>query len=195
MHDHVPSMPEEIATPRLRLRPYRWQDIDDVMAYATDEAWARFLPVPWPYTRRDAEQFLATQVLLDPAREARWAIVLDGAVVGGVNLRRAPEHRLAELGYALARGVWGRGLATEAARELLRLAFDELGLHRVTARCDPRNVPSYRVMERLGMRREAHLVENELFKGEWSDEYVYAMLDREWRRGSSGTAPRDARPS
>src|SRR5690606_15375710 len=117
-------MPEELTTRRLFLRPYHWQDIDDVMAYATDEASARYLPVPWPYTRRDAEQFLASQVLLDPAREARWAIVLDGTVVGGVNLRRSPEHRLAELGYALARAVWGRGLATEAARAVIRAAFE-----------------------------------------------------------------------
>jgi ribosomal-protein-alanine N-acetyltransferase len=180
MHDHVPSMPEEIATPRLRLRPYRWQDIDDVMAYATDEAWARFLPVPWPYTRRDAEQFLATQVLLDPAREARWAIVLDGAVVGGVNLRRAPEHRLAELGYALARGVWGRGLATEAARAVIHAAFEaDANLNRIRAVADSRNLASMRVLEKAGMTREGILRQNRMFRGELIDEVWYGILRKE----------------
>ena len=60
-------------------------------------------------------------------------------------------------------------------------AFAELGLHRIIGRSDARNGPSLRLMERLGMRREAHLVENEFFKGEWSDEIDYAILAREWR--------------
>jgi len=64
---------------------------------------------------------------------------------------------------------------------MLRLGFEGLGLHRITGRLDGRNAASARVLERLGMRREAHLVENELVKGEWTDEVVYAMLDREWR--------------
>ena len=61
------------------------------------------------------------------------------------------------------------------------MGFQTLGLHRIVARCDARNDASARVMERLGMRREAHLVENEMVKGEWTDELVYALLDREWR--------------
>lgn len=173
-------MPEELTTRRLFLRPYHWQDIDDVMAYATDEAWARYLPVPWPYTRRDAEQFLASQVLLDPAREARWAIVLDGTVVGGVNLRRSPEHRLAELGYALARAVWGRGLATEAARAVIRAAFEaDSELNRIRAVADPRNVASVRVLEKAGMTREGILRQNRMFRGELMDEAWYGILREE----------------
>src|SRR5690606_9562843 len=84
------GMPDELATPRLRLRPYRWQDLDDIMAYATSANWARYLPVPWPYSRRDGERFLASQVLLDREREPCWAIEIDGHVVGGVNLRLSP---------------------------------------------------------------------------------------------------------
>ncbi len=63
---------------------------------------------------------------------------------------------------------------------MLRLGFDDLGLHRIIGRCDARNTASARLMERLGMRREAHFRENEWFKGEWGDELIYAMLDREW---------------
>ncbi len=58
---------------------------------------------------------------------------------------------------------------------------DGLGLHRIAGRCDGRNIPSARVMERLGMRREAHFRENEIFKGEWGDEFVCAILEHEWR--------------
>jgi RimJ/RimL family protein N-acetyltransferase len=83
----------------------------------------------------------------------------------------------------------GRGLATEAAEVVLRLGFEGLGLHRVIGRCDALNVASARLMERLGMRREAHLVHNEIFKGSWGDELVYAMLEDEWRARVSGGHP------
>jgi RimJ/RimL family protein N-acetyltransferase len=74
----------------------------------------------------------------------------------------------------------GKGYATEAARAFLRVAFEEFGFHRVIGRTEPRNTASARVLEKLGMRQEAHLVENEYVKGEWQSELVYAMLDREW---------------
>ena len=80
----------------------------------------------------------------------------------------------------------GRGLATEGAREMLRAGFSELGLHRIVADCDTRNAASLRVMARLGMRREAELVENELLKGEWTSEIVCAILESEWRRDANG---------
>jgi RimJ/RimL family protein N-acetyltransferase len=63
---------------------------------------------------------------------------------------------------------------------LLRLAFEDLGLHRVAARCDVRNTASARVMKRAGLRREAHLVQNEFVKGEWTDELIHAILRSEW---------------
>jgi len=74
----------------------------------------------------------------------------------------------------------GRGYATEAANAMLRLGFEELGLHRIVARIDERNAPSVRLARRLGMRQEARLVENEFFKGEWSTELDFAMLADEW---------------
>ena len=91
------------------------------------------------------------------------------------------EHGLGEIGYIVHPSHAGNGYATEATRPLLRIAFDELGLHRVIGRVEARNVGSTRVLEKLGMRREAHLVENEFVKGEWQSELVYAILDREWR--------------
>ena len=85
-----------------------------------------------------------------------------------------------EIGYAFDPAFGGRGLATEAAAAMLRLGFEDLGLHRVIARLDARNLPSARLCERLGMRLEARLVRNEWFKGEWSDELDFAMLADEW---------------
>jgi ribosomal-protein-alanine N-acetyltransferase len=175
------SMPDELTTPRLRLRPYRWQDLDDIMAYATSETWARYLPVPWPYTRRDGERFLASQVLLDREREPCWAIEFEGHVVGGVNLRLSFEHRLGELGYALAEALWGRGLTTEAVRVVVASAFETYpDLNRIRASADARNVGSLRVMEKLGMTREGHLRQNRLFRGELTDEVWCGLLRDEW---------------
>jgi len=83
--------------------------------------------------------------------------------------------------WSLHPDAQGRGLAIEGAREMLRLGFDELGLHRIMAACDPRNVAYLRVMEHLGMRREAEFVDHEFLKGEWIGEIVCAVLEAEWR--------------
>jgi RimJ/RimL family protein N-acetyltransferase len=91
------------------------------------------------------------------------------------------DHALGEIGYIVHPDHGGRGYATEAAAPLLAVAFDRLRLHRVIGRTEARNIASARVLEKLGMRREAHLVENEWVKGEWQSELVYAILDREWR--------------
>ncbi len=110
-------------------------------------------------------------------------------VIGEVMLVwRSRVHRQGEIGFACHPGFQGHGYVAEAARAMLAVAFEGLDLHRVYGRCDPRNAPSNRLMTRLGMRREAHLIENEWVKGEWVDEHVYALLQREWR-----TAPGDVR--
>jgi RimJ/RimL family protein N-acetyltransferase len=95
------------------------------------------------------------------------------------------ESRQGEIGWSLHPDAQGRGLATEGARAMLRVGFDELGLHRITAGCDPRNVASLRVMERLGMRREADFAESWFLKGEWVGEIVCAMLESEWRAAAA----------
>jgi RimJ/RimL family protein N-acetyltransferase len=90
------------------------------------------------------------------------------------------EHHQGEVGFVVHPEHHGRGYGREGALVILRLGFEELRLHRMIGRCDARNTASARLMERLGMRREAHLLENEFVKGEWTDELDYAMLDREW---------------
>ena len=105
-----------------------------------------------------------------------------GRTVGEFMLRvKSLESRQGELGWSLHPDAQGRGFATEAAREMLRIGFDELALHRIVAGCDSRSTASLRVMQRLGMRREAEHVVYEFFKGEWASEIVCAMLESEWR--------------
>lgn len=103
-----------------------------------------------------------------------------GRVIGDVMLHWVSrEHGTGEIGYVFNPHYAGHGYATEAVREVLRLGFADLGLHRIIARTDARNIASISVLRRVGMRQEAHLVENEWFKGEWSDELDFAILARE----------------
>jgi RimJ/RimL family protein N-acetyltransferase len=114
----------------------------------------------------------------------------DGRLVGDITLIwRSAAHRQAEVGFVFHPDHHGHGLATEAAAALLRLGFEELGLHRIYGRLDARNAASARVLEKLGMRREAHLVENEWVKAEWTDEAIHGMLDREWEARAGPRAP------
>src|SRR5690606_31307864 len=100
----------------------------------------------------------------------------------------------AELGWVLDPAHHGQGYATEAVRELLRLCFEDLGLHRVEAFCFAVNEPSWRLMERLGMRREIHSIAESLHRsGEWMDGLGYAMLDDEWS-GGAGRAQTSSAP-
>jgi RimJ/RimL family protein N-acetyltransferase len=106
-----------------------------------------------------------------------FAAVRDGSVIGDLSLTlTSAEHRQGEIGFLVHPDHQGRGYATEAAGALLGLAFGTFALHRVVGRLEARNTASARVLEKLGMRREAHLVENELVKGEWQSEVVYAAL-------------------
>ncbi|MFF4772220.1 GNAT family N-acetyltransferase [Microtetraspora fusca] len=179
-----PSYPLE--TPRLFLRPFTMDDLDELYSFHSRPDVARYLY--WDARTRDEtgaalEKKIGYAVLSDDNDTLNMAVELreTGTLIGDLSLFwRSREHRQGEIGFVFHPAYHGRGFATEASRELLRLAFADLDLHRVYGRCDSRNTASARVMERLGMRREAHLVENEIFKGEWSDEVIYAMLRREW---------------
>jgi len=108
-----------------------------------------------------------------------------GELVGHVNVMVDPDNRQGEIGFIFDPAHQGRGYATEATRALVAHAFEHYDLHRICGRLEPRNVASARVLEKLGMRREAHLVENEWLRGEWQSELVYALLEAEWRAAQS----------
>ena len=176
-----------IETARLILRPFARGDLDDLYSFHSRPDVARYLY--WDARTRDAvrgalDRKVDERAIVDEGGRITLAVARrdDPRVIGEVMMRwLSREHRQGELGYVFHPEFGGHGYATEAAREMLRLGFDGLSLHRMVGRCDARNVASARVMERLGMRLEAHLVQNEWFKGEWGDELVYAMLASEWK--------------
>jgi RimJ/RimL family protein N-acetyltransferase len=182
-----PSYP--IETERLLVRPYTYDDFEALYAMHSRPEVTRF--VPWgtrdvAATRRVLERKVERSSLVEEGDAIGLAVALrdDGAVIGDLSLWWfTREHAGGEIGFLFHPDYHGHGYALEAAHVLLELGFGELGLHRLIGRVDARNAPSIRLMERLGMRREAHLVENEFIKGEWTDELIYAILRREWKPG------------
>jgi [ribosomal protein S5]-alanine N-acetyltransferase len=111
------------------------------------------------------------------------AIVLrdTGQLIGNCGIRKeSPDSRDAEIGYELNPEYWGRGYATEAAREILDFGFSELDLHKVSSWCVADNTASAHVLEKLGMRLEGRVREKEYYKDRWWDVLLYGILKREW---------------
>ncbi len=172
-------------TERLVLRPFRHGDEAAVLAYRRRAEVCRYIPAD-PLTEVTAPAFISNRITAlrieaDGDRMV-FAVELDGLVIGDVLVRTSQiADKQAEIGWVFNPDFHGRGYATEAARELIRLSFDELGMHRVWAQLDPRNTASARVCERLGLRHEAHLRQDMWLKGEWTDSAIYAILEQEWR--------------
>ena len=172
----------EIGTERLLLRPHRLEDVDDIFEFARDPEWGRYLPVPVPYLREHAEEFVAGRILSSRDEWPVWAIVLAGKVIGGIGIRIDGEYATGALGYSLARQHWGRGLTVEAARAVVDWVFRERGLAKVYAYADARNTASLRVMEKLGLTREGVLRSHRTLREERVDDVYYGLLREEWER-------------
>ncbi|MEV7554824.1 GNAT family protein [Amycolatopsis sp. NPDC089917] len=176
-----------ITTQRLTLRAFTSADLDELNSFQSRADVARYLY--WgPRSRAESAAALAKRVHSSSlSKEGQFLAVAveltgTGQLIGDLNLEYlSSEHRQGEIGFVFHPDHHGKGLAAEAATELLRLGFEELGLHRIIGRCDGRNTASATLMERLGMKKEAHLRQNEIVKGEWCDELVFAMLEDEWK--------------
>jgi RimJ/RimL family protein N-acetyltransferase len=184
----MPSFSPEwpLETERLQLRRFVAADLEALHAIHSDEGVVRYL-YNEARTLDEVRDLLELKIkgaeLREPGEWLSAAAVLreTGELVGDVSLQWASAvHRQGELGFIVHPAHQGKGYATEASRPLLAFAFETLGLHRVVGRAEARNIGSARVLEKLGMRREAHLVENEWVKDEWQSELVYAILAREW---------------
>jgi len=176
-----------VRTERLLLRPAGSADVEATWRYRRlpeVNGWLTAAPTTIDRFRAYFDQ---------PDRLAKTLMIeLDGEVIGDLMLAVGDPYAQAEvaddametqaeLGWCLAPHHAGHGYATEAVRELFRLCFEDLALRRVVAGCFAGNEPSWRLMERLGMRRESHVVRESLHRsGEWMDGYVYALLRDEW---------------
>lgn len=179
-------MPLPLATERLLLRSFQDSDIEPFSAYRSDPEVARYQDWEPPFPVERATRFVEAMKKAKVNVPGEWyqvAIELkaNGQLIGDCAIHTlADDPNQAEIGFSLSTDNQGHGYATEAVTRLLDYLFGEVQLHRVVAICDVENSASFRLLERIGMRREAHLVENIWFKGKWGSEYSYAILHHEW---------------
>jgi RimJ/RimL family protein N-acetyltransferase len=183
-----PDWPLE--TERLTLRPFVEDDFEAMHAMRSSPEVARYLyqePATPEQTRDRLTRLMAFTAW---AKEDDWfsAAAVEresGLTVGDMAFHWVSEpDRTAEIGFVFDPRHQGKGFATEASHALVDWAFHSAGMHRVIGRVEARNAASARVLEKLGMRLEAHFVENEWVKGEWSSELVYAVLEQDWMPGT-----------
>jgi len=179
-----------LESPRVLLRHFIDADLASFMAYRNDPEVSKYQS--WEsVNERETLAFIQEQRILQPGLPGKWfqfAIELKetGRLVGDCALKvNAQDTRQAEIGFTLSREYQSKGLALEAVSCVLNYAFIDLGLHRVIAITDCENARSVTLLERLGLRREGHFIQNTWFKGKWGDEYLYAILKGDWlqRRG------------
>lgn len=175
-----------ISGERVSLREFQPHDAAAWQRVAGDPEVTRYSP--WmPITSQDEAvawlreaAWAATQ---NPRRGYRLAVEeqATGELIGGTALDLLSRtHKQAEIGYYLRQDRWGKGLGTEIAVLMLRLAFDTLDLHRVQATTDPENAASERVLRRVGMRQEGHLRDRYFTGGQWRDRLLFAIIRPEW---------------
>jgi RimJ/RimL family protein N-acetyltransferase len=174
---------EAYETQRLIIRRFRPEDSRDLHDYLSDPEVVFYEPY---------EVFSEAQSRSEAARRAEdtcfWAVCLKdgGKVIGNLYLSEG-EYARFELGYVFNKTFWGQGFATESARALVNTAFSDFGAHRVFAMCNPENVKSWQLLERLGLRREGYLKSNVFFKKDaegnpiWHDTYLYGVLVDDWQ--------------
>jgi RimJ/RimL family protein N-acetyltransferase len=187
----TPRLPYEFSAPlrtdRLVLRTMTAADVDDIHAYQCRDDVCRYLLCE-PRTREQvAEKVAKYSTARSLAGEGDyWQLAIEraadaGRVIGDLYFTiKSLEHATAEIGWTLHPDHQGRGYMTEAAGAVIDLAFGTLGMHRVIAELDADNGASAGLCRRLGMREEAHFIEDQWFKGAWADTRIYAVLDREW---------------
>jgi RimJ/RimL family protein N-acetyltransferase len=182
-----------LSSARLILRRLRDSDLPTFCRYRSDPQVAQYQD--WvAFPEEVGLRFFAGQAKLHPDIPGTWfqmAIELaeTGELVGDCGLHPLPDQpRQVEIGFTLSPDHQDKGYATEAVACLLDYVFGRLNKHRAIAITDATNVPAARVLERVGMRREGHFLQNVWFKGGWGDEYLYALLEREWR-GARDSSP------
>ena len=177
-------------TDRLTLREFVAADEPAVHAYASDPAVTRFM-VWGPNTAEDTRAFLAHAMATSQTRPRTnfdLAVVNTATkqLIGGAALQLSDgDSRRGEIGYVLHHDHWSKGYATEVAEALLRYGFEDLGLQRITATCDPGNIASARVLQKVGLRFERRISGHLLVRGSWRDSLLFGCSPTPYRQSSS----------
>lgn len=143
--------------------------------------------MPWgPNKESDTKKFILRAIKYqrsNPRTQFEFAITLreTGELMGGCGIgKRREQPKIGFIGYVLNKAYWNKGYGTEATRALIKFGFTRLAMHKISALCHPENIGSNRVLAKSGMKLEGHLKENFPVRGEWTDEMLYSILEREW---------------
>lgn len=181
-----------IETERLILRKFEERDVRDIVEFSREADFWLARSLDWQPTGASVRAYFEAQRDLQPQSLPGWMNLMmeleaKRTVIGCVGIGVTnKEQRQASIGWMLSCRYQGQGLATEAAHALIDFGFHSMGLHRIFARTGRANTRSWHLMERLGMRREAHFRQSHKVRGEWDDEFVYAILADEWAQICAG---------
>ncbi len=171
-----------LETERLLLRRVDKNDIKEVFALRSNPETMKYIPRPLVKTDQDALDHIAMiENKIETNEGINWAITLnDNPKLIGIigHYRIKPEHYRAEIGYMILPEFNGKGIVTEAVREVVKYGFDIIKLHSIEAIIDPENLASAKVLEKNGFIKEAHLKENEFYEGRFLDSVIYSIINK-----------------
>lgn len=168
-----------IKTKRLLIREFESKDWQAVYAYTSDSHVMKYIP-EGVFTEKDAKEFVSKNTGND-AEKFPVVLIAEDIVIGHIVFHKYFGEHTYEIGWVFNPKYQNRGYASEAAKAILEYGFKEMNLHRIIATCQPENIPSYRVMEKIGMRREGFFKKCIPNGNEWWDEYYYAILEEEFK--------------
>ncbi|MBL8098617.1 MAG: GNAT family N-acetyltransferase [Anaerolineales bacterium] len=174
-------------TQRLLIRNFQNSDLEVFFNYRNDPLVAKYQSWSLPYSQEKAQAFINEMKDIHAPKQGQWlqlAVELKetGSLIGDVAFCiKDDDIRQATIGFTISSAYWNQGFATEALTVLLDYLFEDINLHRIVADCDTENIGSWKTLEKLSFRREAHFVESLLIDGVYTSEYHYGLLQREWR--------------
>jgi len=176
----------QLETDRLILRQFRDEDAEFILNFRGNPDVARYQL--WePYSTEDVADFLSNYKNILPGTPDTWcgfAIELKekNIVIGDCALKVFDDERQGEIGFNVSPEYQGKGYAYEAVKMIIDFGFNKLNLHRIISIMDTENLGAIKLSQKLGMRKEAHFIKDVWFKGQWSDEYLFAVLKEEWKK-------------
>lgn len=171
-----------LETERLLLRRVDVKDVNEIIALRSNPETMKYIPRPLVKTIEDALEHIAMMdAKIENNEGINWAITQKGnpkliGVIGHYRIK--PEHYRAEIGYMLLPEFSGKGIISEAVKEVVKYGFKGMQLHSIEAVIDPENNASAKVLEKNGFVKEAHLKENEFFEGRFLDSVIYSLLNK-----------------
>jgi len=174
----------DIMTDRLRIRNFETMDWQAVHEYTSDAKVMAY--IPGGCLSEEAAKELVNENLAANAEKFPVLLKAEGVLIGHIIFHKYFGEHTYEIGWVFNPKYQSKGYASEAVYGILKHGFEGMNLHRIIATCQPENTPSYRVMEKIGMRREGYFKKCIPSGDEWWDEYYYAILREEWISGATG---------